>query len=184
MVRDALLSLLSMLSALTALVKVEDFCAAPHNFALVLVGMCNTPQVQDKAMEVLGVLAYHHMSVELFAVVLQALAQLEIRTWPDGTEESLQFQRTYAGLLHNLLSQHVQYVLDGSSTFYQLPNAAGTLSAYIGKMLAVVEQSPSVRLSGDVIKDWVKIFREKNVSQCPTFRDVAMTVLNRKCQNI
>jgi hypothetical protein len=169
-----------MLSALTALVKVEDFCAAPHNFALVLVDMCNTPLVQEKAMEVLGVVTYHHMSVELFAVLLQALSELNVQVWPEETEESLQFQRTYAGVLHNLLSQHTHYVLDSSSTFYQLPNATATLNTYISKMLAVVEQSPSVRLPGDVIKDWVKIYREKNISVCPPFRDVAMTVLNCK----
>ena len=170
-----------MLSALTALVKIEDFCAAPHNFALSLVDMCNTPLVQVKAMELLQVLAYHSMSAELFTVLLRALSQMNVQTWPEEMEDSLQFQRAYASVLHNLLSQHVQYVLDGNGTFYTLPNAAMVLSEYVNKMLSLVEQSPSIRLSGDIIKDWVKIFREKNVNKCPTFRDKAMTVLN--CKN-
>lgn len=177
-VSDALHSLLAMLSALSALVKIEDYCAAPHNFALVLVGMSNTPHIQVKAMEVLLALVQHRMSVELFSVVLQALSQVNIHCMPEEIEESLQFQRTYAAVLHTFLSQHISYLLDSSSTYYSMPDAVRTLNAYLAKTITVLEQSPSIRLPGDIIKEWVKIFRDKSVNQCPSFRDIAMTVLN------
>lgn len=179
-ISDALHSQLAMLSALTALVKIEDFCAAPHNFALMLVNMSNTARLQVKAMEVLLVVVQHKMSVELFSVVLQALSQVDVHTMPTDLEESLQFQRTYAAVLHTLLSQHVHYVLDSLSPFYTMPGAVATLSTYVNKMLTVLQQSPSLRLAGDVIKEWVKIYRDKMVSHSPIFRDVAMTVLNGK----
>lgn len=179
-ISDALHSQLAMLSALTALVKIEDFCAAPHNFALMLVEMSNTAHIQVKTMEVLLVVVQHKMSVELFSVVLQALSQVNVHVMPTELEDSLQFQRTYAAVLHTLLSQHVHYVLDALSPFYTIPGAPATLTAYVAKMLHVLEQSPSLRLPGDIIKEWVKIYRDKMVNQCPTFRDVAMTVLNGK----
>lgn len=167
-----------MLSALSALVKIDEYNAAPHNFALVLVEMGNTPHVQMKAMEVLLVLVQQRMSVELFSVVLQALSQVNVHNMPDDLEESLQFQRTYAAVLHTLLSQHISYLVDSTSTYYTMPDAVRTLNAYLAKTIAVLEQSPSIRLPGDIIKEWVKIFRDKSVNQCPPFRDIVMTVLN------
>ena len=99
---------------------------------------------------------------------------------PQSLEESLQFQRMYAAVLHTLLSNHTQYVLDPQSTYYLLPDAVRTLTVYVTKMLTVLEQSSSLRLPADVIKDWVKIYRDKMVTQCVVFREVAMKVLHGK----
>lgn len=170
-----------MLSALTAVVKLDDFCAVPHNFALLLIEMCNTPHIQIRAMELLLVMVNLHMSVELFSVLFYALSQYNVHIMPTDYEEKLQFQRTYASVLHNLLSMNIQYILHSESTYYSsTPDAVRTVSVYIEKMLSVVEQSPSIRLSGDVIKDWVKVYREKNVQLCSSFQSVAMSVLHCK----
>lgn len=168
-----------MIGALSSLLKIEEFCAHPHNFAIVIMELSNAQKVQIKAMEVLLTIFQQHMTVELFSEVFQAVAANSITSVPSELEDSLHFQRLYAGAIHSLLSQHVSFVTDTSSAFYRLiADPVRQFQAFVRTMIVTVVSSPSIRLPGDVIKEWVKIYRDKNCRNCEVLRDSAMEVLN------
>jgi len=197
---DPVSSLLGLLRVLAAVVKIDDFCSPSHNFALQLVGLLSMgiPSLQMKLLEVLQVMVQSTMGEELFVEVLSAFAHCSIGTAGLELEDELQLQCQLASVLHCLLSHHVSYVNSDDSVQRidkYLSQRGGIISSSslqsilqlsLHRLLTILQQTQSTRLVADVIKDWLKIFRDKHRSSASRLllEDLSMPVLHCFMQKV
>ena len=97
------------------------------------------------------------------------LVQTPVAALPNDEKVSLDFQRRYAESIGTLL---------GSNIAVLLQDQEGRDAALIRLLLTMLEQ-PSRRLAGDLLKDWLKVIREKSIDKKPWMQEVCSILLQQ-----
>ena len=166
--------LLRLLLPIITFTKPEDICASHHNFGDIVIGLLNVPSLQLEAANVLAVLTPNKMSIELFTHLLFKLTDMQPSYYPEALIDKLTFCRTYAESVFSLLSNNFTHCT--STAFLGDATRQAYLGRYVQLMAQLLDQ-PSRRLAYDVIKDWVKIFKEDSILNLSWMQDCAVLVL-------
>lgn len=144
-----------MLIPLSALIKPEEICVAPHEFSSLLFEMLKMPHMQVHAIEILLTISQQKLTIEVLSLFLMGFQRLGVPTsCPSDLQEQVQFQRSYASCMLNVLSNNISWVFD--KKLLNDVAAASCLNSYIQILLEFLK-SPSKRLAADLIKDFIKV---------------------------
>lgn len=166
--------LLRLLLPIITFSKAEDICASHHNFGDIVIGLLNVPSLQMDAANVLSALTSNKMSIELFTHLLVKLTDMQPTYYPDVLTDKLAFCRTYAESVFSLVSNNFTHCT--STVFLEDATRQAYLGRYVQLMAQLLDQ-PSRRLAYDVIKDWLKIFKEDSIINLSWMQDCAKLVL-------
>ena len=149
--------------------KVEDVLTDRHDFSVITVSMISVTGFQVEACNFLCTLVNQKLPPPRLNQLCDLLVQTPVAALPNDEKVSLDFQRRYAESIGTLL---------GSNIAVLLQDQEGRDAALIRLLLTMLEQ-PSRRLAGDLLKDWLKVIREKSIDKKPWMQEVCSILLQQ-----
>ena len=169
-------STLKMVRAFAQFIKAADTCQEPHDFSLLCLAMLNFPSLQSEAAQLLGgITSQDKLPLELFGKLLQTIPSHPVTCLPSQLGDNLAFQRHYVGAVFSLLGENTALAVDPS--FLALPSAEQLLGQYVGLMAKMLE-SASRRLTEEMLRYWLKIFKDAAITNLSWMAEVGQVVLN------
>lgn len=167
---------MKMIRAFVQFKKAIDACKDPHDFSVLSLGMLGISGLQMEAAKLLGSLTEEKIPVELFGKLLQSIPNAPMTSaYPADLSECITFQRHCAEAVFSLLGQNIGQAVEPS--FLAMPTAPELLGQYVTLMAKLME-SPSRRLACEVLKDWMRIFKEGSITRLPWMGQVSRIVLD------
>jgi len=160
--------------ALAAFAKSGELCAPGHDLSRLTLQLLSVPVLQADAVNLFHALTSLKFEPQLFAGVLEMVADIPVTVLPDHLGESIAFQRVYAEGVYQLLGNNIATAMDDK--FWRRTEMGAVLGKYMSLMSRLLDQ-PSRRLAADVLGSWIRIFKEKAILQLPWAGQVMALVL-------
>ena len=156
-------------------IKPVEACKEPHDFAGLALGMLSLPGLQIEAAALLQTITEDKLPLDLFGRLLQSISSNPVTVYPPDFGDCVTFQRTYAEAVFSMLGQNIGQATEPS--FLANESAGPLLGQYVGLMAKLMENASS-RLAADIVKDWIRIFKEPAITTLPWMTDVCHGVLH------
>lgn len=167
---------LRLVVALAAFAKSGELCASGHDLCRLTLQLLSLSALQADAVNLFHGITALKFEPQLFASVLEMVADIPVNVLPARLDDSIAFQRVYAEGVYQLLGNNIAAAMDDKFLLKPGTEMGAVLGKYISLMSRLLDQ-PSRRLAADVLGSWIRIFKERAILRLPWAGEVMALVL-------